>query len=993
MENCNSYNQYYTDIFSEGKLVTTKCFDGKIYPEGKTFNVNNYKSYDNIGYYSWIDTNFKDYAFPDEDYNLDEIDTVFAKNCESKVYSLKQQQKFAGRIFNTSTDINGMLIYHGLGSGKTQTSIVIGEAFKFSKTNGDIIKGRTDSRVYIVVPAALQKQYYAEIIGKYESGAIKSAAGEVWISGDRQYYSSKVVRSTLVKNFNDISNLREQKLKLERSGGNSDAINDIQTQINIIATRNKDLTIDENIRVTKVYEILSHETFLNRLFKIEDNIYEPQGYLKVNDIYGKPTPNGIFKPNALLIIDEIQNLISATGTNYRRLLYALTFYASPTFKTVLLTGTPIYDKPYEFGLLINLLRPRVVFPDGRDDFNNIFLKDGTFTNQEYFKKMCSGYVSYFKGGNPIAYPYKKTTVMLHSMNEYQYSQYKTALIKEVKKDQQNFLTDQEFFINKQIDKVSSGIYNNSNQLCNISYPETTVTKAGKSVLEQNKAEFIKILNSETKKNISLDLNEQTDKILKLIQNYSSKFSKVAEMILNCPGSVFVFSNYVYYGVDAMGIIMDNIGYAAYPSRGPRGSYFIWKGEANSKYPDIVRIANKIFNDPRNIDGSLLKVMFGTQTVMEGVDFKNVNQIHILDPWWNDSRMQQIMARGIRFCSHKDFPPEKRIVDVFIHLSALGSFENVFSLEILENGYKRKIKSFMQIENTSNPDKSQWYIFESYTTKPDKEGNVELKNSSKRFLVSQIVEESVKRGTDQSLTKELGGWKGLDYRSVQEYMYSRSLEKLNVNRQFEKVIKEVAIDCTINKNGNVIRLEEIYLPLSDKTWKLFYENYSTGERYIRLNVKSAFKELPDNVFVLEDILESTAKKSNKFEFERDGKVIKLNKSLIIYENIDCKVESYTFKFPKEIVNLTINKELIQFLFKMKDKEIYEFLLNVINSQSFRNNNIIDPTLHTRLRKFLSKRNKERQMYIDSLKEFGWSGSDELWEQYTTEQLKIEYKAIN
>jgi hypothetical protein len=170
------------------------------------------------------------------------------------------------------------------------------------------------------------------------------------------------------------------------------------------------------------------------------------------------------------------------------------------------------------------------------------------------------------------------------------------------------------------------------------------------------------------------------------------------MIHTCRGTSFVFSNYVYYGVDAMGIIMENLGYSLFPQRGPNGSYFVWKGELNTQ-PDLVQSAKKAFNDARNIDGSILKVLFGTQTVMEGVDFKNVNQIHILDPWWNDSRMQQIIARGVRFCSHRDLPMERRVVDVFIHISTMGSYEKVFNLKVKnEKGEEHNVKSFLKIQN-------------------------------------------------------------------------------------------------------------------------------------------------------------------------------------------------------------------------------------------------------------------------------------------------------
>ena len=60
------------------------------------------------------------------------------------------------------------MVYHGLGSGKTGTSIIVGEACKHIMTNGDnISKGsdRSQNRVLVVVPASLKEQYKQEILG------------------------------------------------------------------------------------------------------------------------------------------------------------------------------------------------------------------------------------------------------------------------------------------------------------------------------------------------------------------------------------------------------------------------------------------------------------------------------------------------------------------------------------------------------------------------------------------------------------------------------------------------------------------------------------------------------------------------------------------------------------------------------------------------------------------------------------------------------------
>ena len=163
-------NQYYSDVIGDDGLPDkSKYFDGEsIYPKLKSVSFNNFKNYKSKEYYSYINEGFKEYSFP-EDYST----KTFADICESGEYSLKPQQKFAGRIFNTNVDNTGILIYHGLGSGKTQTSIVIGEAFKFRGVNGIPLNCRSEKHVLVVVPASLTEQYYSEIVGYIDNGKIK----------------------------------------------------------------------------------------------------------------------------------------------------------------------------------------------------------------------------------------------------------------------------------------------------------------------------------------------------------------------------------------------------------------------------------------------------------------------------------------------------------------------------------------------------------------------------------------------------------------------------------------------------------------------------------------------------------------------------------------------------------------------------------------------------------------------------------------------------
>jgi len=973
-------NQYYSDIVDEtGNIVPSKYFNKKVYNNFISKEVNSYNNYKSKDYYSWINKSFaKDYSFP-PDYSS----KTFEELCENVDYSLKPQQKLAGRIFNTLVDNKGILIYHGLGSGKTQTSIVIGEAFKFRNIKGAIIPGRTDSVVLIVVPAALVDQYYSEIVGNIENGTIKSASGQIVVNGDRQYYLNKKVRTAITTNIESMKELQE---KINLKQGNIKVIKD---QILELERMNKELYDIERKKVNAVYEIMSHEKFLNRVFTIKNGNFIEGEYLSL-----------LQKRNGLLIIDEAHGLVSAIGSNYRKLLIALRYYTNNLFRVVLLTGSPIYDKPFEFGLLMNLLRPRMLFPDGFDNFNEVFIKDKQMVNKELFKQMCSGYVSYFKGGNPEAYPYKKVILMNHQMEAYQYSMYKKALFKEVERDQKNKLESKEEFIvrvatseNKN-DETTTSVFNNSRLFCNIAFPESTPNslshaeyiEIGTYEFQQQfpdsplppKAQLFDLGVKATKSGTSQKSRQQiiqqgldefkkkirgVDDVIKIVKRYSTKFAKIAEIIEKSQGPVFVYSNYVFYGVEAMAAVMYAVGYSPYPSRGSKGSYFVWKGQAD---PNEIKRANKAFNSLKNIDGSVLKIMFGTQSVMEGVDFKRVRQVHVLDPWWNDSRMQQVIARAIRLCSHRELPEDQREVQVFIHLSTLGSGELLYKVQINTDNGPTNVLSTLQPINTMELEQKNWIYQESYI-RDDR-----IYNSKKQFRINQIL--NVEKLADPELTKKFGKWKQLDSISVEQYMYTRSLTKLNLNRQFEMAIKEAAIDCTLNKNGNIIRLEEHYLPEGD-LFKLEFLNYSTGERY---------SSLEERYFTLDEIMTSSKNTLTEFKEISTGTLVHFPKSLIIKENIHCtpdQVYSFNGSIPQSILNLTINKEMIPFLKKIDLSVIKKFFFDVEHG----NVQVSDPSLANKIKKFYSKKAMDdKQKIIESLQEIGID--DEVWDLYSTEELK-------
>jgi hypothetical protein len=117
-----------------------------------------------------------------------------------------------------------------------------------------------------------------------------------------------------------------------------------------------------------------------------------------------------------------------------------------------------------------------------------------------------------------------------------------------------------------------------------------------------------------------------------------------------------------------------------PGQRFRGAkYVIISGNSNIS-PDIVGDL-KACTDTNNINGEIVKVILLSAAGSEGLDFKYIRQIHILEPWYNINRIEQIIGRAIRTCSHKDLPLIQRNVQIYMHATILSNNSEAVDLFI------------------------------------------------------------------------------------------------------------------------------------------------------------------------------------------------------------------------------------------------------------------------------------------------------------------------
>ena len=85
----------------------------------------------------------------------------------------------------------------------------------------------------------------------------------------------------------------------------------------------------------------------------------------------------------------------------------------------------------------------------------------------------------------------------------------------------------------------------------------------------------------------------------------------------------------------------------------------------------------------NVMGEVIKVLMISSSGAEGINLKNVRFVHITEPYWHPVRIEQVIGRARRICSHEALPEDLRNIEVFYYLMK-------FSKEQLSNTNYREL---------------------------------------------------------------------------------------------------------------------------------------------------------------------------------------------------------------------------------------------------------------------------------------------------------------
>lgn len=126
---------------------------------------------------------------------------------------------------------------------------------------------------------------------------------------------------------------------------------------------------------------------------------------------------------------------------------------------------------------------------------------------------------------------------------------------------------------------------------------------------------------------------------------SPKIEAIISKIKKGPYPIIIYSNFLKNGIYPIAVFLEK----------NKIPYKMITG--GTSYDKIDLIVN-------NYNSGKYKVLLLSSAGSESLDLKNTRQIHIMEPYWNEGKIIQVIGRAIRYKSHNDLPLKDRNVIIY-----------------------------------------------------------------------------------------------------------------------------------------------------------------------------------------------------------------------------------------------------------------------------------------------------------------------------------------
>jgi hypothetical protein len=687
--------------------------------------------------------NHKEFYDTQYDGQIHSIEDYANKLCETP-FELMPHQLFVKNFLSMQTPYNSLLLYHGLGSGKTCSSIGIAEEMRSYMKQLNITK-----RILVIASPNVQANFRLQLFDETKLEYIQGRD-----ENDGIWNINSCVGNSLIKEINptNLKGLSREKV-----------ISSIKRIIN-----NSYLFMGYIQLTNYIFNAIKKSANIENLTKIQRKKLLIKHIRELFD-------------NRLIIIDEVHNIRISDDNAERKktalLLMKVAKYAQ-NMRLLLLSATPMFNSYQEIVWLTNLMnindkratiKVSDVFTNTGDWKPAKTLPDGTTTEdgRSLLMRKLTGYISYVRGENPYTFPYRvypsqfAETEHILLNNRYpsiqlngspidetdaikyidiyttqltpdsvQYKGYKRILdeMKSKSNDQYNVagklrkmpaFEDMESFGYTTLQLLIESL--------NIVYPNPILDAPAKSSLSDSNSntdnddddnddenEVARALVGETGLRNTMNFVEENQNMMRLkykfsykphikerifspqkIAKYSAKISEICNCISEGKGIILIYSQYIDGGLVPMALALEEMGFSRFGSTPNTPNLFDkppteqvdYKMKKKTKDAPFhparyVMITGdkafshnnagdiKVLTDKDNQDGKHIKVVLLSRAGAEGLDFKNIRQVHIMEPWYNMNRIEQIIGRAVRNLSHCKLDFKKRNVEIYLHGTTL-----------------------------------------------------------------------------------------------------------------------------------------------------------------------------------------------------------------------------------------------------------------------------------------------------------------------------------
>jgi hypothetical protein len=562
-------------------------------------------------------------------------------------------QYFVSNYISTRTPYKSILLYHGVGVGKTCSAITLAEGFLTSHSVYN------EPKIWVIMPKSLKNSFKEQIFSLANFENFEYLTNQC--TGD--LYMKMVY---LLKD----SNKERIQSKIKKF---------IQSRYKIF-TYESFATFIENEYIAKNKTVKDKVIIVDEAHNIRSMNEEKRVYTTLTNVLEK-------------------------GVNNRCVLLS----ATPMYNT----PEDIYDLLYL--LVLNDKRKDILkeypYPPF---FNNNKINEKAL---RLIEKLASNYISYLKGKNPFTFATKLSPLPSSFQSSSSSSQSSSSssqssniniLTHEFKYDSNdkkildiykgwltkiretgdniilsNLSKKQKEYITKSELGDENNVFNNL-QPMNIVYDDT-IGEKGFSTFFTRTDDKNTMLNVKYNKKYINSLYPDQEHLGK----YSGKILNICNIIKNTQGIVVIYSGYIWSGIVPIAVALEHMGFQREGANNILHKADIipnrpnYTGIKNPKYCIMTSDNNdimgnttidgllKIINSPKNIDGSQIKVILITPVAGEGLSFYNIREMHLVEPWFHFNRVTQIIGRGIRNCRHQYLPLEERNVSVYMHSSYDG----------------------------------------------------------------------------------------------------------------------------------------------------------------------------------------------------------------------------------------------------------------------------------------------------------------------------------